>query len=49
METPVLHRLDGVGDLYQLARGGLRIGERTWRDEFHGLASALEAITRTGE
>jgi hypothetical protein len=31
----VLHRLDGVGQLHQLARGGIRIGEGARFDEFH--------------
>jgi hypothetical protein len=49
IDPAVLDRLERVGELNQLARGGLGNGERTWRDEFDGLASALEAITRTGE
>jgi hypothetical protein len=32
---PVLHRLDGVGQLQQLACGGFGIGEGARLDEFH--------------
>jgi hypothetical protein len=35
-----MHRLDGVGDLHQLARGGFRIGEGAGIDEFHDLQLA---------
>jgi hypothetical protein len=38
MATRILNCLDGVGDLNQLARGGVGIGEMARFDEFHGLA-----------
>jgi hypothetical protein len=34
MDAAVLHRLDGISDLHQLARGGFRIGEGAGLDEF---------------
>src|SRR5262249_52469261 len=35
VDAAVLHRLDGTGDLDQLAGGGIRIGEGTGLDELH--------------
>ena len=36
MDAAVLHWLEGVGQLHQLAGGGLGIGDGTEIDEFHG-------------
>ena len=38
MDAAVLHPLDGVGQLDQLAGGGFGIGEGTIRDELHSSA-----------
>src|ERR1700757_797155 len=35
IDTAVLHGLEGVGQLQELARGGVRISERTALDELH--------------
>src|SRR5438477_8605917 len=46
MDAAVLHRLGCVGDLYQLTRGGIDIGERAGSDELQGidLANRLGAL-----
>jgi hypothetical protein len=33
--TPVLHRLDGIGDVHQFAGGGFRIATGAGPNEFH--------------
>jgi hypothetical protein len=39
MDAAILHRLDGVGDFHQLARGGFWIGEGAGLDELYHWAS----------
>jgi hypothetical protein len=45
VDAPVLHRLDSVGQLHQLARGGVRIGERAGLDELHAATIFLNIPT----
>jgi hypothetical protein len=48
VDAAVLHRLDGVGDLHQLARGDLQIGEGAIGDEFHEKDFFFVSLNGTG-
>jgi len=43
VDAAVLHCLGGMGDLHQLARGCIRIGERAGGDELHDLLCCQSA------
>jgi hypothetical protein len=46
IDAAVLHRLDGVGQLHQLARGGVGIGEVAIRDELNPAALSGSSAAR---
>jgi hypothetical protein len=48
MNAATLHRLDGVGDLYELARRDFGIGERTKFNEFHARLRVSQSGVRKG-
>jgi hypothetical protein len=46
VDTAVLHRLDGVGDLHQLSRGDLGIGEGAIREAWAEVVRSIDSKAR---